>query len=253
MSFPPTIIAKPARWFSDRHDQKIQCIVAHDTERGSDNSNSINYLQRGGDLPDGSDRKVSIHALIEPNGDIYEMVADHYAANHAGFSKLTINGVTYSQQDEHGVNQISLGFELEYTKAPYKGAYPPEQLLSMGWWVATKRAKYGKLPLYRHAQIDTHGKTDTRNLTVEQIELWVTRAEMLMQSVPTPSTPVKYRMRVPQVVYTSRSLSSAFAGDHDTPLVIDQNIDVMIGDVTGDWLWLVNGWGFIPVNTAIRI
>src|SRR5258706_14697939 len=101
MSLPPTIIRKAANWSSPRNGQPIRCIIAHDTERKNDDSNSISYLQRGGSSLDGSDRKVSIHALIEPDGTIYQMVTDRLAANHAGYGTLTIDNFTFSKDAKY--------------------------------------------------------------------------------------------------------------------------------------------------------
>lgn len=250
---PPKIIKLAANWSTSRENQPILCIVAHDTERGNDNSNSIKYLQRGGELPDGSDRKVSIHALFEPNGDMYEMVHDSLAANHAGYGTLTINGKTYSKDARYNVNQISLGFELEYTKAPYNKPYPEPQLLSMGWWVRQKRNLYGSIPILRHATVDATRRTDTRNISVAELEHWVTKADMVTYTVPTPDNPIAYKVVVSQVVYTDRKLSSNFAGTRNIPTVLKQGETIMIGDITDDWAWLVNGIGFVPKNTLVRV
>lgn len=251
-SLPPKITRLAANWSTSRENQLIQCIIAHDTERSSDSENSIKYLQRGGSLSDGSDRKVSIHTLIEPNGDHYEMVHDSLAANHAGYGTLTLNGKTYSKDARYNVNQISLGFELEYTKAPYNKPYPEPQLLSMGWWIRQKRLLYGNIPVLRHADVDPKRRSDTRNISVEEIEHWVTKADTVTYSVPTSDRPLAYRMLVSQVVYTDRSLSSPFAGGM-VPVVLLSGVTVMIGDITGDWAWLVSGAGFIPKNTLTKV
>lgn len=253
MSFPPNLIIKPANWSTARNNCTIQCIIAHDTERPNDNSNSIAYLQRGGELSDGSDRKVSIHALIEPNGDIYVMVTDHLAANHAGYGTIALNGVTYSPTAKHNVNQVSLGFELEYTKAPYNTPYPEQQLLSMGWWIYQKRLQYGSIPVVRHADVDAKRRKDTRNLSVIEIEHWVTKAANLLNNIPTPDKPITCRFIVPQVVYTERSITSRFAGTLNAPLVMQAHTEVLIGDITDDWAWLSLGWGFVPASTVVKI
>lgn len=253
MSFPPTIISEPANWYSSREGQPIKCIIAHDTERPSDASNSIAYLKRGGERPDGSDRKVSIHGLIEPSGDIYEMVPDELAANHAGYGSLWLNGVRYSRTSKHNVNTISLGFELEYTKLPNNKPYPEAQLLAMGWWVHTKRAKHGSIPVYSHAFIDPTRRSDPRNLTIDQIEQWVTRASSLLEAIPTPQKPINYRLIVPQVVYQAPNVASRFAGSANAPLVLASGQIVPIGELKGDWAWLATGWGFVPKQTLIKV
>lgn len=255
MSFPPKILELHANWYQSRLGQPIRCIIAHDTERASDDSSSIAYLQRGGSLADGSDRKVSIHTLIEPNGDQYEMVPDQLAANHAGFGLLWLDGVKYSSTSKYTINTISLGFELEYTKNQNK-PYPDAQMLSMGYWIATKRAKYGRLPLFSHAFVDPNRRSDPRNLSIETIERWVLHAQTLMTNQPTPANPLPYRARFAQVVYQSRSLSSAFAGDPNDPnypVMLEKDRVYAIGDITGDWAWLANSWGFVPLRTLAKV
>lgn len=250
----PKVIKLPANWHISRAGQKIQIIVAHDTERPTDASNSIAYLQRGGALPDGSDRGVSIHALIELDGTIYEMVADELGANHAGYSKITLGNVTYAKDAKYNVNHISLGFELEYTKAPSNDPYPQQQLLSMGWWINQKRALHGQIPIVLHATIDTQGKTDTRNLSVETIEYWCIQAALITPNVkPTPEQPQMYKVRVSQVIYTDRSLSSPLAGSDLEPLMLIAGQNILIGDITGDWAWLRDGRGFVPVNILRKV
>lgn len=253
MPFPPTVIKLHANWSTSRNSCAIGCIIAHDTERPSDNSDSIDYLQRGGSLIDGSDRKVSIHVLIATNGDIYNMVIDPLAANHAGFGTLVLNGVTYSKDAKYNVNQVSLGFELEYTKAPNNKPYPVVQLLSMGWWIYQKRLAYGNIPIYRHEDVDPKRRKDTRNLSVAEIEHWVNKAAMLLNEIPMPDTPITYRFIVPQVVYTDRSIASKFAGTITSPVVYPSGANVPIGDITGDWAWIATGTGFIPLSTIIKV
>jgi len=253
MPFPPIIIIKPANWSTSRNGQAIKCIIAHDTERPSNDSNSISYLQRGGELPDGSDRKVSIHALIEPDGTIYQMVTDYLAANHAGYGTLKIDNIIYSKDAQYNVNQISLGFELEYTKAPYMGIYPEEQLLSMGWWIYQKRVHYGQLPIYRHADVDPKRRTDTRHLSVAEIEHWVTKAEMMLNDIPTVEKPLMYKFIVPQVVYTERTIASRFAGAAHTPVVYQNGMLIPIGDITDDWAWIATGIGFVPLSVLVKV
>jgi hypothetical protein len=246
MSFPPKITQLPALWSISREEQAIQCIIAHDTERPSNDSNSIEYLRNGGG------REVSIHALIETNGDIYIMVADALGANHAGYGTLTINGVTYSPKHQYSINHISLGFELEYTKAPYNQPYPEVQLLSMGYWLHMKQQQYGKLPIYRHEDVDPSRKHDTRNLSIAEIEHWIDKAAMLLNEVPTPDNPLMYRFIVPQVVYTERKLGSRFAGTALNPAVMQNNTRMPIGDITDGWAWIATGIGFVPLETIIR-
>lgn len=182
MQNPPINHDYPARWQSGRDGAPVLAIIAH----GTGGSDSRAYLARGGDLPDGSDRKVSIHVLIQKDGTIYRMVADERTANHAGgqlvggvySSVLTVGGATYRGAQ---VNRRTLGFELE-NRQDGTDPYPDAQLLAMGWQIARWRSRYGYLPLYRHAQIDPGRRSDPKGLTVDTMELWVRRAQAEAQA-----------------------------------------------------------------------
>ncbi len=239
---PPNITVLKAEHFSSRQGQKIQAIIAHDTERPKDDSNSIEYLRNGGG------RKVSIHVLIQENGDSYIMVNDTDAANHAGYGTLKINGRTYSPDASYSVNTCTLGFELEHTKDS-KAPYPEAQLLSAGYWINTWRERWGYLPLFKHADIDPKRRSDPINLSVVMLESYAKRAKELLKKIPTPDNPIRYITRVPQVVYTARSINSRFAGTANAPIVLDQGVTVAIGDISNDWAWIATGIGFIPVST----
>lgn len=179
----------PANWQSPRDGAVPLAIVMH----GTGGTDSRRYLQRGGALPDGSDRKVSIHILIDKAGTIYRMVDDECVANHAGgvllangmlSSRLTIGGMTYRGAQ---VNRRTLGIELENLQT---GAdpYPDAQLLAMGWQINAWRGRYGALPVTRHATIDPGRRSDPVGLTVATIELWATRAAAAAQ-------PRRYRVK----------------------------------------------------------
>lgn len=182
MPVPPINYDYPARWHSGRDGAPILAIVAH----GTVGTDSRKYLQRGGALLDGSDRKVSIHVLIQKDGTIYRMVADERTANHAGgvlkngvySSVLTVGGQTYRG---HQVNRHTLGFELE-NRQDGTDPYPDAQLLAMGWQIARWRSRFGPLPLYRHAQLDPGRRRDPAGLTVDAMELWVRRAQAEAQA-----------------------------------------------------------------------
>lgn len=251
MTLPPNIRYKSANWYSDRKGQPIQAIIAHDTETPKTNPQvtSEAYLQRGGSRPDGSDRKVSIHVWINTNGDSTVMVNDTLAANHAGFGTLKINGKTYSPQSKYSVNTCTLGFELEHVVG--EATYPEKQLLSAGYWIYVWRNRWGKLPLYKHADVDPKRRSDPVHLTVETLERYATMAETLLEEPPTPEKPINFRTVVPQVVYTDRSLASPFATEGITgkPFVISDDVVIPIGDITGDWAWISTGIGFIPKRT----
>ncbi len=166
----------PARWHSPRDGAPVLAIIAH----GTGGTDSRRYLARGGDLIDGSDRKVSIHVLIQKDGTIYRMVADERTANHAGgvlvdgrySSVLTVAGQTYRGAQ---VNRHTLGFELE-NRQNGVDPYTDAQLWAMGWQIARWRQRYGVLPLFRHAQLDRGRRSDPQGLTVDAMELWARRA-----------------------------------------------------------------------------
>lgn len=166
MAYPPTIKQLPYNWSTPRDGQSIVAILAH----GTVGRDSRAYLSRGGELPDGSDRRVSIHALIQKLGDpIYRYVPDTIGANHAGF------GAMPAPWSAVNPNKCTLGFELENLQDG-TDPYPDAQLLAMGYLINTWRAKYGHLPIYRHADVDPTRRHDTVNLSVAQIEMWAAKA-----------------------------------------------------------------------------
>jgi len=177
MAAPTINTDYPARWHSPRAGAIPLAIIAH----GTVGVDSRRYLQRGGDRPDGSDRKVSIHVLISKNGTIYRMVSDDRAAHHAGgavrpdgtiSSRMSLLGTVYRG---HQINTHSLGFELENLQNG-KDPYPDAQLLAMGWQINQWRAQFGRIPVIRHATLDPGRRSDTVGLSVAQIELWAVRA-----------------------------------------------------------------------------
>lgn len=177
MPTPPITYDYSARWHSPRDGRAILAIVAH----GTAGTDSRAYLKRGGDLPDGSDKKVSIHVLIQKDGTIYRMVPDELAAHHAGgvlladgtiSSVLTLAGQTYRG---HRINQVTLGFELE-NRQDGRDPYTDAQLWAMGWQLARWRSRYGQLPIVRHATLDPTRRRDPLGLTVATMELWAKRA-----------------------------------------------------------------------------
>lgn len=163
----PRIEKLPYNWFTNRGDQKIVAIIAH----GTVGRDSRAYLSRGGELPDGSDRKVSIHVLIPKSGDpIYRYVPDSKGANHAGF------GTMPAPWSKVNPNRCTLGFELENLQNGFD-PYPEPQLLAMGWQINEWRRIHGPLPIFRHTDIDPPPrKFDTKNLSVAQIEEWCNAA-----------------------------------------------------------------------------
>jgi hypothetical protein len=171
MFHPPQIKQLPYTWSTPRGGRKIEAIIAH----GTVGTDSRAYLSRGGDLPDGSDKRVSIHVLIPKAGDpIYRYVPDAVGANHAGFGHMPAR---FTQVNP---NLITLGFELENLQDG-KDPYPDSQLLAMGWQINAWRKAYGYLPVLRHTDIDPPPrKYDTVGLSVAQIEQWCVKAAALL-------------------------------------------------------------------------
>ena len=175
----------PANWSTSRGGHGIAGIVAH----GTAGVDSRAYLQRGGDLPDGRDRKVSVHSLIDREGRDWRFVDDSRAANHAGFSTLVLNGRTYSPNGV-SVNWVTLGLELENRQDGHEN-YTEVQLLSMGRRVNHWRSVYGQLPIVRHGDIDPTRRSDPLRLSVADIEAWCVRA-----ASQAPTHPAGRPMRV---------------------------------------------------------
>lgn len=161
--FIPTIQSLPADHWTDRNGQAIVAFVVH----GTGGTDSRSTLQHG----DG--RGVSIHALINKAGLIYEMVPDNRGANHAGAltSSFTLNGHTYTGG---AVNRATLGVELENLQDG-RDPYTDPQLAALGWWIAQKRARYGALPPLRHADLDPTRRRDPYQLSTQTIEQWAAK------------------------------------------------------------------------------
>ena len=123
-------------WWTDRAGQAIVAIVVHNTE-GTD---SRAYLARGGELPDGSDRKVSVYALIRKDGTLYRSVPDARGANHAGF------GTMPPGLPQLNPNRCTLGIELENRSdgRSIHDPYTDAQLLTLGWEINRIRAQISK-------------------------------------------------------------------------------------------------------------
>jgi hypothetical protein len=165
MPFSLEIIKLPYNWFTNRGNQKIVAIIGH----GTVGTDSRAYLSRGGELKDGSDRKVSIHVLIQKDGRIYRYVPDSKGANHAGF------GTMPAPWSKVNPNRCTLGFELENLQNGFD-PYPEPQLLAMGWQINEWRRIHGHIPIYRHAEIDPDRRSDTVGLSVARIEEWCSAA-----------------------------------------------------------------------------
>ena len=162
MPTAPTIVQLPYTYWTDRASAPVVAIIAHNTV-GTD---SRAYLSQGGP------RKVSIHALIQKDGTLYRYVPDERGANHAGFGKMPSGFPALNP------NRCTLGFELENASDGKQRVdpYTEQQLLAMGWEVNRIRAKFGPLPILRHADIDPARRLDTVGLTIDEMEAWARKA-----------------------------------------------------------------------------
>lgn len=143
-TLPLNIIDRPANAShtgGTRTAADIWYIVLHATVGGL--QSSLDWLTTN------PNSNVSIHRLIDQNGDIYKICDDLTIANHVGYSRI----------GNKSPNPNALGIELVNTNSgrdPYENA----QLNSAVMQVIEWKALYGDLPVLTHAQIDTRGKTD---------------------------------------------------------------------------------------------
>jgi N-acetyl-anhydromuramyl-L-alanine amidase AmpD len=192
---PPKIVDLPADHRTDRLGQAPVAIIIH----GTGGTDSRSTLQHG----DG--RGVSIHALISKAGLIYRMLPDEVGANHAGAptSSFKLNGRTYMGGS---VNRATMGIELE-NRQDGKDPYADAQLLSMGWEINRIRAKYGPLPILRHAALDPTRRRDPYRLSTEEIEKWANAATLVYN-------PITKRYRAKTRYISQRSEGGApYAGE----------------------------------------
>jgi hypothetical protein len=172
VSLPPQISQQPYNWDTSRDGNAIAAIGAHNTVGW----NSRAYLSRGGDLPDGSDKKVSIHYLISKTGAIDAFVPEERGANQAGFGKMLAG---FPQVNP---NKVLVGIELENASNGEIGPkrvvdpYPDAQLLSFGWLVNDIRKRRGPLPILLHRDLDPARRKDPVGLTAADLESWVKKA-----------------------------------------------------------------------------
>lgn len=184
MPLPPEISQQPYNWWTSRDGHAVVAIGAHNTVGW----NSRAYLSRGGDLPDGSDKKVSIHYLIAKSGAIDKFVSEERGANQAGFGTMPVG---FPQVNP---NKVLIGFELENASngkigpARVVDPYPDEQLLAMGWLILDIRRRHGPLPILLHRTLDPNRRSDPVGLDVATIEHWVQRAQAaLAATAPDPA------------------------------------------------------------------
>ncbi len=159
----------PANWSTNRAGAAISAIVVHNTV-GRD---SRAYLKRGGDAPDGSDKKVSVHILARKDGTLYRYLDDTRGANHAGF------GTMPQGFPQVNPNRCTLGIELENasSKTPHVfDPYPDSQLLAFGWQINSWRNLHGHIPILLHRELDPTRRADPVWLTTDTLETWCVRA-----------------------------------------------------------------------------
>lgn len=227
----PNVIQWPYNWWTDRKGQKIVAIIAHNTV-GTD---SRSYLSRGGERADGSDRKVSVHVLIQKDGTIYRYVPDERGANHAGF------GTMPPPWSSVNPNRCTLGFELENARPNVPNdLYTEPQLLAMGWQIVQWRKRWGSLPIYRHAGLDPTRRTDPVGLSVDEIERWVQRAgqPQIRRFIATATCPIFESREHPNTI----ALGGKAAVQPDDVFEVDQEIS--------GWLHFANNVGFLPRGAA---
>lgn len=147
------LVNYPSTHQYSRKGQPIQLCVVHATA----GTNSLGWLKQN---PLG----VSAHYLIAKDGTVYVMVPWDYAAGHAGYSCIDINGKRYDQYQKIGVNEISIGIEIE-NKNDGKDPYPQAQLDAAREIIALIRSAFPDILMRFHHEIDTNGKTDPVGLT----------------------------------------------------------------------------------------
>ena len=120
-------------YFSLRSEQKINCIILHDTG-GKTAKGTLTWFNTP-DLP--PEKQVSSHYLIDRDGKIYQCVEDENKAWHAGSSSLW---------GEDNVNDWSLGIEIVDDNDA--DAYPDKQLEALFELCESLIIKY-EIPLNR--------------------------------------------------------------------------------------------------------
>jgi len=96
-----------------------------------------------------SNPPVSIHILVDKQGNIIRIVEDNDTAWHAGFGVVG----PFWQNGTYDLNDISLGLEFENLNNGID-PYPADQLrggaIIVSWWYAL----YGLLPMLYHMTVD---------------------------------------------------------------------------------------------------
>jgi hypothetical protein len=232
MAYTPKTATLLSQHHSSRNGQPITLIVVHATA-GKD---SRSWLVS-------NPSQVSIHVLIQKDGTIIRMVPDDQAAHHAGFSKIVLDGVTYSQNSPHGCNEIALGIELENLNDGHD-VYPDAQLQACAWQIETWLAAYSTLKaIVMHRDIDQQGKTDAAGLTLAHLQ--------------------PYRDQVRHAALVSLTMlrgSPVYEAPQDGSRVSLNGTGYLQAGTTfqgsviaSGWAWHSSGIGFLPPSTFSAI
>jgi len=145
---------------SEREGYEIRYLIMHDTE-GSRES-AVSWWTN----PENS-YQSSAHDLIDKKGVIWRCVPYEKAAHHVGYSHIAGYNEYKADADAWvpNANWATIGIELEYPRWPDSPPYPGPQLQSAVAHVRSLATQYGitRDRIFRHADIDTNGKTDPRN------------------------------------------------------------------------------------------
>jgi N-acetyl-anhydromuramyl-L-alanine amidase AmpD len=141
---PLHIIDRPAdarHTAGPRAAADILYIILHSTVGSL--SSSLDWLTTN------PNSNVSVHRLVDQNGDIYKIADDLVICNHVGYSRM---GNT-------SPNPYALGIEM-VNRNDGTDTYELAQIESVVLQVREWKGLYGDIPVMAHAQIDTRGKTD---------------------------------------------------------------------------------------------
>lgn len=205
---PPRIVNHPGIYHQSRDGAAILMAVIHATA----GTNSLGWLTSS---PSNTGR-VSAHALITKRGEVYIIVSDDRAANHCGFSRVTIGGTTYTGSTRPNINQVSLGVELE-NRNDGTDPYPDAQIAALGWLLADWQHRHGELPLYFHRDIDTKGKSDPAGLSWARVRAAMAAWASPSAELPTPLPIIGVRPSIARGTFTAvlRDHGAPFGEHHD--------------------------------------
>jgi N-acetyl-anhydromuramyl-L-alanine amidase AmpD len=145
---------------SEREGYDIRYLVMHDTEGPTEAA--ISWWTN----PDNPYRS-SAHDLIDKKGVVWRCVPYEKAAHHVGYSHVPGFNEYSAEADAWipNANLPTIGIELEYPRWPESPPYPGVQLQSAVEHARSLVTQYGitRDRIFRHADIDTNGKTDPRN------------------------------------------------------------------------------------------